>query len=244
MGMNNQASTVGSSPESSFQGRPFVPSFHPQHPIMGQMRALNLGAGPALNLGASPSQFGNQGLYQLSPGPYGVSPGGSYPSSPASSHFQSNGSQQGSPNRYQGPASPARLLETAVVNATAAHGHFHRRRPWQPPPPSSGHGPQQQLQQQQDLTHWSRLQHGNGNGNMDPGSNLTTDGQGVLRRGAPPVPHARSVRNGSSGGTSQASRSSANYAPGTLGAYLSPGSSMDAGDEDSASLPHWDPDFR
>lgn len=245
MAMNGQASTVGSSPESIWQGRPFVPSLHPQHPVFNQMRALNLGASPSLNLGASPSQFGNQGLYQLSPVPYGASPGGSFPSSPASSFFQSNGSQQGSPNRY-GPASPARLLETAVVNATAAaqHGHFHRRRPWQPPPPLSGHGQQQPPPPPpQDLVHWSRLQHGNANGNVDASSNIAPDGQSGFRRGAPPVPHSRSGRTGSGTGVSQVPRPSASYAPGTLGAYLSPGSSVDAGDEDSAIDPHWDPDF-
>jgi hypothetical protein len=242
MGMNGQTSTVGSSPESNWQGRPFIPSLHPQHPVFNQMRALNLGASPSLNLGASPSQFGNQGLYLQSPGPFGASPGGSFPSSPASSFFQSNGSQQGSPNRY-GPASPARLLETAVVNATVAaqHGHFHRRRPWQPPPPLSGHG--QQPPSPQDLANWSRLQHANANGNVDASSNIAPDGQSGFRRGAPPVPHSRSGRSGSGTGVSQVPRSSSSYAPGTLGAYLSPGSSMDAGDEDSAIDPHWDPDF-
>ncbi|KAG0565400.1 hypothetical protein KC19_8G187100 [Ceratodon purpureus] len=242
MGMNGHASTVGSSPDSNWQGRPFVPSLHPQHPVFNQMRALNLGASPSLNLGASPSQFGNQGLYQLSPGPYGASPGGSFPSSPASSFSQFNGSQQGSPNRYgPGPASPARLLETAVVNASAAaQHHFHRRR-WQPPPPLSGHG--QQQPSPQDLAHWSRLQHGNANGNVDASPNIAPDGQSGFRRGAPPVPHSRSGRGVGSSGVSQVPRSSASYAPGTLGAYLSPGSSMDAADEDSAIDPHWDPDF-
>uniref|UniRef100_A0A7I4BD35 Protein kinase domain-containing protein n=1 Tax=Physcomitrium patens TaxID=3218 RepID=A0A7I4BD35_PHYPA len=240
MGMNAQASAVGSSPEASWQGRPFVPSMHPQHPVL---RSLNLGASPSLNLGASPSGFGHPFLYQQSPGPYGASPG-SFPSSPVSSFFQSNGSQSqvGSPNWY-GPASPARqLLETAVGNANAAQGHFHRRRPWQAPPGSGGHGQQQQVQQQ-ELTHWSRLQHGSGNANADATSNLNFEGQGRVRRGGPPVPHSRGARNGSSTGTTQLQRGSSGYVPGTLGAHLSPGSSIDGGDEDSAVSIHWDPDF-
>ncbi|XP_024402989.1 dual specificity protein kinase YAK1 homolog [Physcomitrium patens] len=240
MGMNSQASAVGSSPEASWQGRPLVPSIHPQHPVL---RSLNLGASPSFNLGASPSGFGHPFLYQQSPGPYGASPG-SFPSSPASSFFQSNGSQSqvGSPNRY-GPASPARqLLETAVVNANAAQGHFHWRRPWQAPPGSGGHGQQQQVQQQ-ELAHWSRLQHGSGNANADATSNLSFEGQGGIRRGGPPAPHSRGARNSSSSGTAQLQRGASGFGPGTLGAYLSPRSSMDSGEDDSAVSIHWDPDF-
>lgn len=240
MGMNTQASTVGSSPESSWQGRSFIPSLHPQHPVL---RSLNLGASPSFNLGQSPSGFGHPGLYQMSPGAYGASPG-SFPSSPASSFFQSNGSQSlvGSPNRY-GPASPARqLLETAVGNANAAQGHFHRRRPWQTQPGSGGHG---QPSQQQELAHWSRLHHGSGNANVDAISNMSVEGQGGVRRCGPPVPHARGTRNSSSAGvTQQQQRGSLSHGPGTLGAYLSPGSSVDGGDDDSALSTHWDPDFR
>jgi hypothetical protein len=234
VGINGQVSSIGSSPESSWQGRPFIPSLHPHHQVLGQFRSLNLGG--------SPSQFSGQGpLFQQSPGHYAASPG-SFPSSPASSYFQSNGSQsqQGSPTRY-GPASPARLLETAVTNATAAHGHYHRRRSWQPPPLSGGHG---QQQQQQELAQWSRFQQNNPNGNMDAGSNTTFDGQSSQRRGAPPVPHSRTVRNGSSTGTSQLTRASSSHTPGSSGSFVSPGSSMDGGDEDSALGPHWDPDFR
>ena len=230
MGINGQVSSVGSSPESNWQGRPFVPSLHPHHQVLGQFRSLNLGA--------SPSQFSGQGpLFQQSPGHYAAS-SGSFSSSPASSYFQStrSQSQQGSPTRY-GPASPARLLETAVTNATAAHGHYHRRRSWQPPPLSGVHG---QQQQQQELAQWSRFQQSNPNGNMDAGGNTTFDVPGSQRRGAPPVPHSRTVRNG----TSQLTRGSSSYAPGTSGTFVSPGSSMDGGDEDCALGPHWDPDFR
>ena len=235
-GINGQASSVGSSPESSWQGRPFIPSLHPHHQVLGQFRSLNLGA--------SPSQFGGHGpLFQQSSGHFAASPG-SFPSSPASSYIQSNGSQsqQGSPTRY-GPASPARLLETAVTNATAAHGHYHRRRSWQPPPLSGGHG-QQQQQQQQELAQWSRFQQSNPNGNTDAGPNATFDGQGNQRRGAPPVPHSRTARNGNSAGASQLTRASTSYTPGSSGTFVSPGSSMDGGDEDSALGPHWDPNFR
>ncbi|KAG0600413.1 hypothetical protein M758_11G031900 [Ceratodon purpureus] len=234
-GISGQASSVGSSPESSWQGRPFIPSLHPHHQVLGQFRSLNLGA--------SPSQFGGHGpLFQQSSGHFAASPG-SFPSSPASSYIQSNGSQsqQGSPTRY-GPASPARLLETAVTNATAAHGHYHRRRSWQPPPLSGGHG-QQQQQQQQELAQWSRFQQSNPNGNTDAGPNATFDGQGNQRRGAPPVPHSRTARNGNSAGASQLTRASTSYTPGSSGTFVSPGSSMDGGDEDSALGPHWDPNF-
>nr|XP_024359371.1 dual specificity protein kinase YAK1 homolog isoform X2 [Physcomitrium patens] len=237
MGMSAQASRVGSSPESSWQGRMFVPSMHPQHPAL---RSLNIGASPSFNLGQSPSGFGHQNLYQLSPGPYGASPG-SFPSSPASSFFQSNGSQSqvSSPNWYNS-ASPARQ----PGNANGAQGHYLRRRPWQGHPSPGGHGQGSQLSQQQELAHWSRLQHGSGNANVDAMPNMSFEGQGGVRRGGPHVPHSRCARNGNSGGATQSLRGLSSYGPGTLGSHLSPGSSMDGGDEDSAVSTHWDPDFR
>lgn len=246
VGTNGQASVLGGSPDSGWRGRPPVP-------VLAGVGHTQLGMSPSsgrnfgsLSLGASPSQFTAAGpLFQLSPGSYIASPG-SFPSSPASSFLPSPGSpsQQGSPNRF-GPTSPARgqggLRETAVGNANAAHGHFHRRRQFQAQvaAPPSAHGPLQQ-----DLAQWARLQHSSTvTGNMEANTNFVADGHGGPRRGPPPMPHSRSVRNGSTTGLAQLQRVSS-YGPDTLGTYLSQDISTDGPEEESIADPHWDPNFR
>lgn len=251
VGVNNQASNLGGSPESSWRGRPLVPSIQGvAHTQLGMSPSSAGGFRSSMPLGTSPSQFSTPGPpFQMSPGSYVASPG-SFPSSPASSGFllsPGSPSQQGSPNRF-GPTSPARgsggrLREQAVGNANAAHGHHyphgHRRRQFQGqvPPPATGHAPMAQ-----DFAQWQKLQHNNASGNMEASSSGVSDGQGGLRRGAPPMPHSRTGGTGSTVGVVQQSRTS--YAPGTLGSFLSPDSSMDGADEDSVIGPHWDPNFR